>query len=153
MNPSAIAPDEPHRQPQKSAWTFLFLAWLIAVGATLGALFIGEVLGQQPCILCWYQRVFMFPLAIMLGLAAFRDDLAVRVYALPLALIGGVIALYHTLLYAGLLAEAIEPCGKGPSCTDSAMTLFGVVPLPFLSLAAFACVALLLILSSVRLSR
>lgn len=154
MNSSAAtAPADSHRPPPKSAWIFLFLAWLVAVGATLGALFIGEVLGQQPCILCWYQRIFMFPLAIVLGLAAFRDDLSVRVYALPLALIGGAVALYHALLYAGVLAEAIQPCGKGPSCTDSAMTLFGIVPLPFLSLAAFLCVALLLILSSIRFSR
>lgn len=124
----------------------LFLAWLAALTATLGALFIGEVMGQAPCNLCWFQRVAMFPLAIVLGVAAFRGDGGVWRYALPLAVIGLLIAAYHSLLYAGVISEALQPCtATGPSCSGDGMTLFGVLPLPFLAVAAFAFIAIALL--------
>lgn len=120
----------------------LYLAWLAALAATLGALFIGEVLGQEPCHLCWWQRIAMFPLAVILGVACLRGDLGVWRYALPLALAGAAVAFYHSGLYLGLIPEPIEPCSRtGPSCTDAAMTLGGIVPLPVLSLGAFLIVA------------
>jgi len=124
----------------------LQIAWVVALAATLGALFVGEVMGQTPCVLCWYQRIAMFPLAVLLGIAAFRGDRGVRVYALPLAVSGLGIAAFHSLLYAGIVPEAIEPCGAGPSCASADMTILGGVPLPFLSLAAFAAIVLLLVL-------
>ena len=58
----------------------LYIAWAIALAATLGALFIGEVLGQAPCHLCWYQRIAMFPLALILGLATLSGDLGTVSY-------------------------------------------------------------------------
>ncbi len=116
----------------------LYLAWAIALAATLGALFIGEVLGQTPCGLCWYQRIAMFPLALILGVAVLREDMGVRFYALPLALAGAAVALWHSGLYLGLLPSAISPCVRnGPSCIDANMTIVGI-PIPILSLAAFA---------------
>ena len=120
----------------------LYLAWAIALAATLGALFIGEVLGQSPCVLCWYQRIGMFPLALILGIASFREDGGVRTYALPLALSGLALAAWHTGLYAGLIPEAVAPCTKdGPSCTDAAaMTVLGL-PVPVLSMLSFAGIA------------
>ncbi|MFC3631776.1 disulfide bond formation protein B [Paracoccus angustae] len=66
----------------------LLFAFLIALGATLGALFIGEVLGQMPCVLCWYQRIAMFPLVPILAIGLWREEGAVRLYALPLVLAG-----------------------------------------------------------------
>jgi len=122
----------------------LHAAWVVALVATLGALFVGEIMGQAPCVLCWYQRIAMFPLVVLLGVAAFRGDRGVRVYALPLALAGLAIAAFHGLLYAGIVPEAIEPCGAGPSCASADMTILGGLPLPFLSLAAFVAITLLL---------
>ena len=119
-------------------------AWVIALVSSLGALFIGEVLGQTPCVLCWYQRAFMFPLAVVLGVASYRMEFAVWRYALPLAAIGGLIAAYHSALYAGVIPTPLVPCGAGPSCTDTGMTIFGGVPIPYLSLAAFIAIASLL---------
>ena len=126
----------------------LFVAWGIALGATLGALFVGEVMGQAPCALCWYQRIAMFPLAIVLGIGVLRGDTTVWQYALPLALAGLLVATWHTLLYFGLLPTPIEPCGPGPSCTDTNMSLWGAVPLPALSVIAFFTISLLLILAA-----
>ena len=128
------------------AWTLLFSAWIVALAASMGALFIGEVLGQEPCNLCWYQRIAMFPLSVILGLACLYNDFAIRRYALPmaLALAGCVVALWHTLLYVGLISEAIVPCSiNGPSCTDANMTIMGL-PLPMISLGSFTVITLLL---------
>ena len=133
------------------AETFILLAWLIALVATLGALFIGEVMGQVPCNLCWHQRAFMFPLTVILTIASYRGDTSVWRYGLPLAVIGGLIAGFHALTYAGLLPTAIEPCGEGPSCSGANMTIAGVLPLPYLSLAAFVGVLILLTLARRRL--
>lgn len=131
-------------------WMCLFVAWAVALVATLGALFIGEVMGQTPCIMCWYQRVFMFPLVVILGVAAFQNDPAVWRYALPLAGVGALIAFYHSLLYSGLITEALQPCGKGPSCASADMTVFGQVPLPMLSLGSFLGISILTLIAQRR---
>jgi len=120
-------------------------AWIVAVISTLSALFIGEVMGREPCVLCWYQRIAMFPLALILGIAAYFEDTAVRRYALPVSVCGGLIALWHSLLFVGIIPEKIQPCEVGgPSCTGPDQTIFGILPLPFLSLAAFAAISVLL---------
>jgi len=128
-------------------WLLLLGAWAIALAATLGAIFIGEVMGQAPCLLCWYQRAFMFPLAVILAVAAYRSDTSAWRYALPVAAIGWLVAAYHMLIYAELLPKSIEPCAQGgPSCTDAAMTILGTVPIPALSLGAFSTIILMLLM-------
>jgi len=124
----------------------LTAAFLIALAATLGALFIGEVLGQMPCTLCWYQRIAMFPLVPILGLSLWRGDGIARAYALPLVLAGLTLAGWHSGLYLGLVPEAVAPCTKdGPSCSGPAQTILGL-PIPYLSLAAFAAILACLII-------
>ncbi|WP_299847400.1 disulfide bond formation protein B [uncultured Paracoccus sp.] len=123
------------------AQTALLLAFLIALAATLGALFIGEVLGRMPCTLCWYQRIAMFPLVVILGIAALRDDPSARFPAVILSLAGLAVAIWHSGLYAGIIPQAIAPCTKdGPSCTDAAAQTVLGLPLPYLSLLAFAAI-------------
>lgn len=127
--------------PQSRIQTALMLAFLTALAATLGALFIGEVLGKMPCTLCWYQRIAMFPLVVILGIAAYRDDLTIRLPAALLALTGLALATWHSGLYAGIIPQAIAPCTKdGPSCTDAAAQTVLGLPLPYLSLMAFAVI-------------
>ncbi|WP_334151126.1 disulfide bond formation protein B [Hyphomicrobium sp.] len=124
----------------------LLVAWTIALCATLSALFLGEVMGRLPCLLCWYQRIFMFPLAVVLGVGFYQADTAVWRYALPLAGLGGMIAAYHSLVYYGLVEEAMVPCSiSGPSCSGPDMAILSGLPIPLLSMAAFSAVAALLI--------
>ena len=85
----------------------------------------------------------MFPLAVVLAVAAFRTDREVWRYALPLAAGGSLVAAYHVLLFYGFIPEAVVPCGKGPSCSDAKMTVFRSLPLPVLSLLAFAAISAL----------
>ena len=129
----------------KKNWTLLLLAWLIATTATLGALFIGEVMLMTPCTLCWYQRIFMFPIAIILGIACFADDRQGAVYALALALGGLAMAGYHTLLVAGLIPKSWVPCSAGVSCADQKLEILNGIQIPWLSLAAFMALAFLLV--------
>lgn len=133
-----------------TAWAPLFAAWLIALLASLAVLFVGEVMGQAPCNLCWFQRAFMFPLAIVLGVAALRTDAAVWRYALPLAIGGVLLAGFHSLLYLGVIPERITPCSQGVSCTSADMTILGGLPLPVLALLAFGAIAALLLIARSR---
>ena len=89
--------------------TALTAAWIVALGSSLAVLFIGEVLGQAPCNLCWFQRAFMFPLAVVLGLGLWWDDHRVGRYGVALALGGAAIALWHLGLYIGLLRSVSNP--------------------------------------------
>ena len=120
-------------------WRPLGAAWTIALLSSLAVLFVGEVMGQAPCDLCWFQRAFMFPLAIILGIAAFKSDRAVIPYGLALAAGGSLVALYHSLLYAGVIPAPIVPCTGGPSCSGESMAIGGE-PLCVLSLTSFAIV-------------
>lgn len=137
----------PAAQP---GWTPLLMAWLIALGSSLAVLFVGEVMGQAPCNLCWFQRAFMFPLTIVLGVACLRSDTTIWRYALPLAAGGMLVAGFHSLLYAGLIPERITPCSQGLSCTNADMTILGGLPLPFLALGAFGAIAALLLKTRTR---
>lgn len=125
-------------------WMPLFLAWLIALLATAGAIFMGEVMGMTPCVLCWYQRIAMFPLVVILGLGLLEKDGRSIRYALPLVWAGWGIALYHCLIFWGWVSEAMTPCGKGSSCADANVELAGFLPIPLMSLIAFTAMLALL---------
>ena len=130
----------------KLNWLMLLAAWLVATMATASALFIGEVMLMVPCQLCWYQRIFMFPLAIVLGMACFSDDRRGAVYALPLAVGGLLMAAYHTLLVAGLIPKSWIPCSAGVSCANQKLEILNGIQIPWLSLVAFFTITLLLTL-------
>jgi disulfide bond formation protein DsbB len=121
----------------------LTLAWLVALVATAGSLFLSEVAHFVPCVLCWYQRIAMYPLAIVLGVAAWRHDAGVRAYALPLAVVGLLIAAYHTLLerFPSLDSGACDPAMP---CTMTWIWELGYITIPVMAATAFALVAVLL---------
>src|SRR5687767_4898552 len=78
---------------------YVYLAWTIALGGTLGSLFFGEVMKLPPCTLCWYQRICLFPLPLILGVGIARRDRSLVAYAAPFVVLGLIIAVYHNLLY------------------------------------------------------
>ncbi len=138
-------PKAPAGDPLRGGFgTPLFLAWGVALAATAGALFLGEVMGMTPCVLCWYQRIAMFPLAVILGLALLEPDGRGVRYAWPFAWGGWGFAAYHCLVFWGLVSEGLVPCGKGSSCADADVQVAGVVPIPLLSLLAFTAILALL---------
>ena len=125
-------------------WLWFMTAWGIALVSSHGALFVGGVIGMTRCLLCWYQRIFMFPLALILGMAAFAEDRRGAVYALPLALGGAAMAGYHSALIAGWVPKWWVPCGSGPSCSEQSLEILGGIQIPWLSLAAFMAIVILL---------
>lgn len=125
----------------RPAWALLLLAWLASMAATLGSMFFSEVMQMQPCVLCWYQRIAMFPLALILGMAVFAEDRRGAVYAMPFVLAGLALAAYHSALIAGWVPQWWVPCGTGPSCSQQALVILGDIQIPWLSLAAFLAIA------------
>lgn len=121
-------------------WFKLFVLWIVSVGATTGSLFFSEVMMLPPCLLCWYQRIAMYPLVLLFGLALFPVDVKVVRYTLPLALIGWGIAVYHNLLYYKLIPEHMAPCTQGISCTTVQLEWLGFITIPLLSLVAFTVI-------------
>lgn len=124
----------------------LGLAFLVALVATLGSLYLSEVAHFTPCTLCWYQRICMYPLAVILGLAAWRRDLGVRPYALALTALGAPISAYHYLLerFPGLESAACDPANP---CTVLWVWRFHYLSIPLMAGSAFALVATLLLLA------
>jgi disulfide bond formation protein DsbB len=117
-------------------------AFVVALLATGGSLYFSEVAGYDPCTLCWYQRIAMYPLVIVLGIAAWRGDTRVRRYVLPIVAIGAVIALYH---YALERVPALDTgvCSSSVPCTLIWFQELGFVTLPYLALSAFLLIGAL----------
>lgn len=121
----------------------LYLAWLVALVATGGSLYFSEVRHFIPCQLCWFQRILMYPLILVVGIASYRQDRQVGVYVLPLSGLGFLIALFHYLeqKVPGFGVEAV--CRVGVPCTTQYINWLGFITIPFLSLTAFALITLL----------
>ncbi|MDD2383652.1 MAG: disulfide bond formation protein B [Sulfurospirillaceae bacterium] len=119
-------------------WNILFICWLIATIAALGSLFFSEVMHFPPCIMCWYQRICMYPLVVLFLMALFPLDTHIIKYASALVSIGLFFAIYQNLLYYKILPEAAQPCAQGVSCTSDYINWFGFITIQLLSLIAFS---------------
>lgn len=122
----------------------LYFAWLVAIIATGGSLYFSEIAGFIPCELCWIQRIFMYPLVILLGIAAFRGDKRIIPYVLPLTIIGGCFSIYHYLEQKVSTVPSICK-GGGVPCSGEYINWLGFITIPLLALTAFVMITLLLI--------
>ncbi len=124
---------------------FLYLAWFISLSGMLGSLFFSEILKFPPCVLCWYQRIALYPLVAIFPVGILRKDSGVDFYARPFVFIGFLIALYHNLLYYGIIPETLSPCEVGVSCLTKYVEYFGFITIPLLSLGAFIALGVILV--------
>jgi disulfide bond formation protein DsbB len=138
---------------QDRGWLLVFIAWMVASVSTLGALFLGEVMGYTPCVLCWYQRIGMFPLVLILAAGLFPFDRKVVRYALPLALAGWLLAVFHWAVASGLVPESATPCSQGVPCSVEQISWFGFLTLPLLSVLAFSAIIALLLMTHFKASK
>ncbi len=129
---------------QRPSDVWLYAAWIIALTATVGSLFFSEVMQLPPCVLCWYQRIAMYPLVFIIGTGIILGDRRVKYYALPVCLAGLAVAVYHNLLYYDIIPESITPCTQGISCTSRQIEWLGFITIPLLSLASFVVTAVCL---------
>ena len=132
-------------QEMQAGWSLIFAAWIVVTIATLGSLFFSEVMDVPVCLLCWYQRIAMYPLVLILAIGLFPYDPGVVRYAGPLAGVGWLIALLQVLLVAGIIPENIEPCVRGIPCSEIHISLLGFLNIPLLSLFTFSLIGVLLI--------
>ncbi|MFC5471232.1 disulfide oxidoreductase [Cohnella suwonensis] len=123
----------------------LYFAWVVSVIATLGSLYFSEIRGYVPCELCWYQRIFMYPLSILLGIAAYRGETSIKKYVLPLSIIGSTISIYHYMLQKIPGFHEIKPCTNGVPCNVDYMDWLGFITIPLLALIAFVLIIVFLL--------
>lgn len=121
---------------KKIEYSMLFM-WIVSLVATLGSLFFSEVKNYEPCTYCWYQRILMYPLVIIIGIAYIQRNVQIAVTTLTFSIIGAVIALYHYgIQKVPFLQENAGSCGRVP-CTGDYINWMGFITIPFLSLMAF----------------
>jgi disulfide bond formation protein DsbB len=117
-----------------------YIAWLIALSSLVGSLFLSEVMELPPCDLCWYQRAAMYPLVFVIATGIILKDARMKLYALPLAIAGLAIAVYHNLYYYGIIPAEITPCKEGVPCNAVQLELLGFITIPLMSLGAFVVI-------------
>jgi disulfide bond formation protein DsbB len=154
MNKQNINLPPTHEDTTKNhSWTLLFFTWLLATSGTLISLFFSEIVQLPVCVLCWYQRIALYPLVIMLPLALFPYDVKVIRYAMPLVIFGWIAALFHVLIVAGVIPEGAQPCVQGVPCSEIHFTLLGFLNIPVMSLLTFSVIWALLIFSKKSFTR
>lgn len=121
----------------------LLFGAITAAIASLGSLYLSEVAHLIPCTDCWYQRIAMYPLAVILGIAAYRRDTVVRVYVVPIAAIGTLISTYHYLIQWFPRLEA-NACTTAVPCTGVWFRVFGFISIPYMALSGFTLVLTLM---------
>ena len=122
----------------------LFIAWLIALASLIATLYASDVLAIPVCHLCWYQRICIYPLALILGIATFRNDGNIGIYTIPLAAVGALFALYQYLQQMIPGFKLIDVCVAGPNCSDIHLKLLGFITYPFLSM--LVCIFIIILL-------
>ncbi len=123
-----------------------YAVFIIALVSAITSLYFSEVLKLTPCILCWYQRICMYPIVLITAVNIVRKHTDIHYYILPFSVIGFFIALYQNLLVWHILPENIAPCTNGVSCIDQPFTLLGFITIPLGSLFAFAVITIFMLL-------
>lgn len=128
----------------------IFFAWILSLAGMLGSLYFSDIRMLEPCHLCWYQRITLYPLALWLLMACWRNDGKCLSYVIPFPFLGTLIAIYEVIIQANPAYEVISACGAGASCTEKVDIGLGPITLPMLSLAAQLLTTLLLIYAYIR---
>ena len=129
-----------------STSTFVFLSFIVASIATLGSLFFSEVMEFIPCSMCWYQRIFMYPLVVIFLVNMLYPDDKIVKYAMPVVLVGWAFSVYHNLLMFEIIPESIVPCVQGVPCSTEYINWLGFITIPFLSFLSYSIILGLLLI-------
>lgn len=117
--------------------TYLFVSWATSIIAMFGSLYFSEIRQYEPCQLCWYQRILMYPFTLTLAIAIVKKDYRISLYSMALSAVGAVISLYHySLQKVPFMADNAYTCGRIP-CTGQYINWFGFITIPFLAMTAF----------------
>lgn len=124
---------------------YLIFGFIVSLVATLGSLFYSDIMGYEPCTLCWYQRILIYPQVLLFGLAIFRKDRKIYPYILALSIPGALIAFYHYMLQLGIMGESVvcSIVGYSVSCSENFFTNFGYITIPMMALTSFILIIIL----------
>ena len=125
----------------------LYLAWQVALVATGGSLYFSEIREFVPCVMCWYQRILMYPLALILGMASYRQDFRIIPYALPFSVLGILVSATHYMQQKIPGFGGVGACNVGVPCNVEYINWLGFITIPFLALTAFVLISVLLVMS------
>lgn len=129
----------------------ILFAWIISIIAMSGSLFYSEVAGYEPCKLCWFQRICMYPFVLLFGISLLKKDNKIVDYALGLSGVGAVIAVYHYYLQLG--GSSFFPCsavGYSVSCSQRFVLEFGYITIPMMALTGFLMIIVLMIIKKIQ---
>ncbi len=121
------------------------LTFLFALGALVASMVLSTVYSLIPCELCWYQRILMFPIPLLLGIAILRRDHLVHWYVLPLSIVGMAVASYQSLLQWGVVGESSLTCNGLVSCADAQVEFLGFLTIPFGAFLVFSGITVLMV--------
>ncbi|WP_027725064.1 disulfide oxidoreductase [Tuberibacillus calidus] len=122
----------------------LYFAWVVSLVATLGSLYFSEIAGFEPCKLCWFQRICMYPLTVILGVACFRNERKIAAYVLPFTIVGGLISILHISEQKFGVFKGM--CTVGVPCSGQYINWFGFITIPMLALTAFILITVAIII-------
>ncbi len=126
---------------------YLYLIFAVSLLGTIISLYFSAILGWVPCVLCWYQRIFLYPIVIISLVAILKKDVKGYCYIMPFAIIGSLVSLFHNLLFWKIIPESLAPCINGVSCLNDKLQLFGFVTIPLLCLIAFLLIISFIIIA------
>lgn len=124
----------------------LLVTWITSLIATLGSLYFSEFLHYTPCTLCWYQRILMYPLTLLLGIAFYYGDRKVYKYVLPISIVGMLISAYHYSLQKIPVLQKFEMCTSGIPCSGEYINALGFITIPFLAFIAFSMITIMMLI-------
>ncbi|MFJ8066802.1 disulfide oxidoreductase [Psychrobacillus sp. NPDC096426] len=136
----------------KKVENLMLFMWVVAFTATLGSLYFSEVKQYEPCVLCWYQRILMYPLVLIVGIAYVQKNAKIAFTSLAFSIIGACISAYHySIQKFNFMQDSAPACGRVP-CTGEYINYLGFITIPFLALIAFILIAIssALILKSLK---
>ncbi|HVA96381.1 MAG TPA: disulfide bond formation protein B [Candidatus Acidoferrales bacterium] len=123
-----------------------YVVFIVALLSAIFSLFFSEILKFTPCVLCWYQRIFMYPMVFISAISIMRKQKDLHYYILPLSIIGFLIGFYQNLLIWKIIPETIAPCTAGVSCVQQPIVLLGFITIPLGSMLAFALISISMLL-------
>lgn len=125
----------------------IIFAFIVSLVGMLGSLTYSDIIGYEPCKFCWFQRIFLYPQVLILGMALFKKDKSIVPYVFGMSAIGAFIALYHYLMQLGVAPAICDAVGVSISCSKLFVMSLGYITIPLMAFTAFLLIILLMLVS------
>lgn len=131
---------------QQKIQLLLISQFIISLASIFGSLFFSEIMQFPPCNLCWYQRIFMYPISLIVLTGFYLNSKEINKFIAPLIWTGLIVSIYHNLIYYKLI-KIIVPCSESSPCTTQQLNYLGFITIPLLSFVAFLSLTIINLLA------